>query len=471
VPHSWFHVAAQRLIAVAIAVAVTAAYAAPCAAQSRSTLGDLSDSFEDVAARVTPAVVQVFATGYTAGPGLIAKQRGSGSGVVVDADGYIVTNAHVVEGARRVRVLIPLSPDAASAQRSILKTPGREVGGQIVGIDRETDLAVIKVPVKGLASLPLGDSDAVAQGQVVLAFGSPFGLENSVSMGIVSSVARQLRPEDPLIYIQTDATINPGNSGGPLVNAEGDVVGINAMIFSQSGGSEGIGFAIPANIVSDVYQQIRATGRVRRGEIGVHAQTITPTLARGLGIEQNSGVIIGDVFPGGPAARAGLQVGDVVVALDGKPMENGRQLDVNVYRESVGAEVTIEYLRGGTKGAARVTVVERPDDPQRFEELVSPEENLVPRLGILAVDMSPRIASMLPPQRRSTGVVVAAQSPDGPAWQDGFRPGDVIHAVNGRTVTDLDDLRAAVAALGPGDAVAVQLQRGTRLQFLAFEME
>jgi len=454
-----------------IAAALIIAFAATPASAQKNSLGELSNSFQDVSARVTQSVVQVFATGYGSGPGLLTKQRGSGSGVILDSSGYIVTNAHVVAGALRVQVALPLRAEDLDGRTSILKSGARIVGGQIVGVDRETDIAVIKVSEKDLPVLKLADSDEGRQGQLVLAFGSPLGLDNSVSMGVVSSVARQLRPEGSVVYIQTDATINPGNSGGPLVNADGDVVGINTMIFSQSGGSEGIGFAIPSNIVHAVYLQIRSTGRVRRGEIGVHAQTITPTLARGLGLSQTHGVVLGDVYPDGPADKAGLRAGDVMLMLDGKPMENGRQFDVNIYRKIVGKDVTIEYRRGSDTGSARVSVVERPDDPGRFEEMVTPEENLVPRLGILAINMGRQIATMLPRQRKSDGVVVAAQSAEGPAWREGFRAGDIIYSVNGRTIRDLDDLRNAVGKMLPGDAVVIQLQRGVRLQFLAFEME
>jgi serine protease Do len=459
-----------RLFHLVMLAAVLCALAAPATTAQR-TLADLSDSFEELTEAVTPSVVQVFATGYGTGPGLLTKQRGTGSGVILDADGYIVTNFHVVAGARRVQVSIPVPDESLKGRTSILRHSVRLVGGQVVGMDRETDIAVIKVQAKGLPALRLGDSDAVDQGQLVFAFGSPLGLENTVTMGVVSSVARQLEAESPVVYIQTDAPINPGNSGGPLIDSDGNVIGINTMIFSQSGGSEGIGFAVPSNIVRAVYEQIRATGRVRRGEIGVHAQTITPALARGLGLEHTWGVVLGDVYPGGPADEAGLQIGDVVLSLDGKPMENGRQLDVNIYGKLVGGEVTIEYLRGGKKASARVGVVERPNDPGRFEQMVTPENNLVERLGILVLDLTPRIASMLPPQRKGDGVVVAAQSIEGPAWRDGFREGDVIYAVNGRAVTDVDALRDTVDDILPGDAVVVQIQRGRRLQYVAFDME
>jgi len=191
-------------------------------------------------------------------------------------------------------------------------------------MDQETDLAVLRIPDRELPFLELGDSDELKQGQLVLAFGSPFGLENSVTLGVVSSVARQFRPEDPVVYIQTDAPINPGNSGGPLVDAHGKVMGINTFIVSQSGGNEGVGFAVPSNIAKNVFTQIRSTGRVARGEIGVYAQTVTSTLAEGLGLSQEWGVVLGDVLPGKPADMTGLKVGDLILALNGKIMENGR---------------------------------------------------------------------------------------------------------------------------------------------------
>ena len=239
-----------------------------------ATLDELNRSLQDLSERVGPAVVQIMTTGYgsiegtdLSSAGLVVTQRRNGSGVILDSDGYIVTNAHVVKGARRVQVLLAVLPDERAQWRSILKPRGRMVSARIVGIDSETDLAVLKIEEKGLSSLELGDSDQLRQGQLVVAFGSPFGLGNSVTMGVVSSVARQLRPGDPMIYIQTDASIYPGNSGGPLVDTEGRVVGINTFILSQSGGSEGIGFAAPSNIVRNVFRQIRKTGRVRRGQI------------------------------------------------------------------------------------------------------------------------------------------------------------------------------------------------------------
>lgn len=446
--------------------------------QALAELGRMSGRFQALSRRVSPAVVQVLATGYqppqqgdAPGTGLLSRRQVGGSGVILEPDGYVVTNLHVVEGAGRIRVQLPIPVDDAAPGQSILKARGKIVGARIVGVDRETDLAVLKVEETGLPHLELGDSDGLSPGQLVFAFGSPLGLDNSVSMGIVSAVARQLRPEDPMIYIQTDATINPGNSGGPLVDASGRVVGINTLILSQSGGSEGIGFAAPSNIVRNVYQQIKLNGYVRRGEIGVHAQTITPTLAEGLGLPRQWGVILGDVYPGGPADRAGLRVGDIVLGLDGKPMENGRQFDVNLYRTPIGEAVTLEILRGGEVLTVPVPVLERSDDIHRFAPMVSPEENLLPRLGILAVDLNPRIAEMIPGLRARRGVVVAARSPDATYGRVTLQPGDVILSLNGRPIDGLAAFRRAVDGLSTGSPVALQVERRGRLQYVAFEIE
>src|SRR3954453_3910617 len=310
----------RLLVALAAALSLVvpaAASQAPTAATA--DLRAVSRNFEALTERISPAVVQIFAVGYvlpedeTEDRSLLTSERSTGSGVLVDATGYIVTNAHVVQGAHRVQVQVQ-SP-RREGQRSVLRPRPRLLTARIVAVDEETDLAVLKVDEAGLPAVTLADSDTVHPGQIVLAFGSPLGLDSSVTMGVVSAVARQLEADDPMIYIQTDASINPGNSGGPLVDAEGRVIGINTLILSQSGGNEGLGFAAPSNIVKNVFEQVREYGHVRRGEIGVRAQTITPTLAEGLHLTRDWGVVLGDVVPEGPAARAGLQVGDIVVAL------------------------------------------------------------------------------------------------------------------------------------------------------------
>ena len=232
-------------------------------------LSDLDGSIEALVRTVDPTVVQIFTTGLTPSEGIVAgqselvtTQRASGSGVVVDAGGYIVTNAHVVRGASRIRVEIPM----LSAGQSLLARRSRIVNAKLIGLDDETDLAVLKIDAAGLKTLPFGDSDALRAGQMVLAFGSPLGLHNSVSFGIVSAVARQLEPDSPMVYVQTDASINPGNSGGPLVDSQGRLVGVNTLMMSTTSSNSGLGFAAPSNIVKTVFEQIKQNGRVRRGE-------------------------------------------------------------------------------------------------------------------------------------------------------------------------------------------------------------
>lgn len=443
--------------------------------KTEAALAHLSSSFEALSQRIGPAVVQIFTIGYRpvrggANSGLLSKRRSGGSGVILDPEGYIITNAHVVEGAQRVQVLLTVSQPSVPQRASILKPRGKMVEAQIVGIDRETDLAVLRIPERELPFVELGDSDQVKQGQLVLAFGSPLGLENSVTLGVVSSIARQLRPEDPVVYIQTDASINPGNSGGPLINANGKVVGINTFIFSQSGGHEGLGFAVPSNIVENVFKQIRKTGRVGRGQIGVHAQTVTPTLAAGLRLSREWGVVLGDIFPWGPADMAGLKVGDLILSLDGKVMENGRQFDVNLYRR-VGDIITVEVLRGSQKLFFRVPVIEREDGFASFAGMVTSDKNLVPQLGILGIDIDSKVAKLLSPPRKLGGVLVAARSVDSLYWQDGFLPGDVIYVINGKAVASLAGLRVIVSDLKTGDPVVAQVQRQGVLGFIAFEID
>ena len=438
------------------------------------SLAALNESMEQLTLRVNPSVVQVFVTGYApiqdgtfSGAGL-AKQRSGGSGVLVDPDGYIVTNLHVVQDAIRIQVRLAPPPRDQDPRRSIIRAPTRILGAQLIGFDRETDLAVLKIEKSGLPFLPFGDSDKLSQGQFVMAFGSPRGLENSVSLGVVSAKARQLQPDAPMVYIQTDASINPGNSGGPLVNVQAEVVGINTFIFSQSGGNEGLGFAAPSNIVKHVYHQIRQHRRVRRGIIGVNAQTITPILSQGLGLKRAWGVILGDVLPGSPASLAGLKAGDIVLTLNGKAMENGRQFNVNLYQIAVDKRVEIEVLRGTTARKFQVRVIERPDDPERFSELANPEDNLIPNLGILAIEITPDIAVLLPSPRKLGGVLVAARSVDAPFSDGGLIPGDIIFQLNGSQVNSLKKLHQEASKLASNSPVVLQVQRQGQLHYVAF---
>ena len=441
-------------------------------------LRDASEQLERLAERVGPSVVQLLTLGYATADladgergVLVAPSRGAGSGVIVDAGGYIVTNAHVVQGAHRIQVELPVRESGVPG-RSLVRPRPRLVGAQLVALDEETDLAVVKVSEKDLPALTFADSDTVRPGQIVMAFGSPLGLNSSVTLGVVSAIARQLESEDPMVYLQTDAPINPGNSGGPLVNLEGQIVGINTLILTQSGGNEGLGFAAPSNIVRRVFEQIRQFGRVRRGEIGVRAQTITPLLAEGLQLGRDTGVVLSDVYPGGPASKAGAEVGDIVLRLDGKPMENGRQLQVNLYSRAVGDTVRLDLERRGTGLTLSVPVVEREDDPYRFSAMARPEEHMIPRLGVLGLSMTSDLAALLPDLRVASGVVVAGASGEAVPGSDGqLNAGDVIHAVNGHAVRTLADLRAAVDALKVGDAVVLQVERDAELLYITLRIE
>jgi serine protease Do len=460
-----------RICAVGAAVALGGATVGWPSAQAPDDLVALDSRLETLARQVAPSVVQVVTSGYTPGAGaLLSPARSYGSGAIVDPDGWIVTNAHVVEGARALHVeLLRLREPGESG--SILRPRSRRLPARLVGADLETDLAVLKIEATDLAALPLADSEELRQGQIVLAFGSPLGLENSASLGVVSSVARQLALDSPMIYVQTDASINPGNSGGPLVDVQGRMVGLNTLIATQSGGHDGIGFAAPSNIVKAVYEQIREQGRVRRGVIGVRAQTITPALGDGLGLGVRSGVVLSDIRPGGPAAVAGLQAGDVVVALDGKPMENARQLDVNVYQHALGDTVALEVLRNGVRRRFTVTVVERPRDPDRFASLVTPDRNLVPRLGVLAVELDEKLVQAAGPLRHREGVLIAARSGVGSGTDDDLRPGDVVYAVNGVSVRGLAELRSAVGRPAAGESLVFHVERGGRLLYVVVELE
>lgn len=435
-----------------------------------SALGDLSSSFEQLAAKISPAVVQIFASGLsiersvqaTGQEGVVSQQSASGSGVIVDEQGHIITNAHVVAGATRVEV--SMSERVPAAGESILSGRGPLLAAEIIGVDTESDLAILRIDVEGVPFVPFGDSDELEQGQLVFAFGSPLGLQNSVSMGVVSSVARQLEPEGSMVYVQTDAAVNPGNSGGPLVNTRGELVGINTLIYSRSGGSDGLSFAAPSNIVENVFMQIRDDGRVRRGAIGVRAQTITPRLADGLGLPRPWGVILSDVTPGAPAATAGLLIGDVVLRLDGKLMENGRQFDVNLYRYRPGTRVTLEIYRGGESLTVQVLVAERPEFADPLAAALASGRNLVRELGIFAVDLG-KVIQFMPGPRARRGVVVAALL-DQLGAAHAFETSDVIYSINGQPIGNVAELRLLLAQTKRPGTVVFHVQRDGELVFV-----
>jgi serine protease Do len=443
------------------------------AAQSSKidSLTDFSRSIRSLTQKVSPAVVQIVVSGYgsledndSTQASALTRQRSTGSGVVVDSDGYIVTNAHVVRGAVKVRVLI------AAAKRA---DSGAPLDAKIIGIDRGTDLALIKVDRADLPVLPFGDSDTLRQGDLVLAVGSPLGLQNSVSMGVVSSPARQISEDNPLAYIQTDASINPGNSGGALINVDGQLMGINSFIYTQSGGSQGIGFAIPSKIVQNVYQQIKRKGHVHRGEVGVFVQDISPILAAGLNLPQDYGVIVTDVTPGGPADKAGIKTRDIISALDTKPIEFAREFELVFYRRQKGDQISVKIVREGRAlpEAIVIEVAEPEDEGDALADSVKPETNLIPRLGILCVEIDAQIAKLLPDLRQPEGIIVAAKSPAGQGRYIDFEAGDVIHAMNDVPVGSLESFRDNVNKFKAGDPVVLLIERNGAFRYIAFEIE
>ena len=446
----------------AVCVPAVSAQQPPPRRGSIATLTDLSASLEDLAQRVSPCVVQIFVTAYAPqdeqaeGASEPAIEHTSGSGVILDPDGYIVTNTHVVENATKLEVQI---------------RKGRMMPARLVAADHDTDLAVVKVDATGLPTLMFGDSDALKPGQLVLAFGSPLGLESTVTMGVVSAVARQLEADDPMVYIQTDAPINPGNSGGALVDTEGRLVGVNTLIYSQSGGSEGIGFAAPSNIVRNVFTQIKKDGRVRRGEIGVTPETLTPVMAEALGIDERAGVILADVDEDGPSGKAGLRPGDVVLSVDGRPVENARHLRVTVFTRPIGDTVKLSIVRGAERRTVSVPIVERDEDIAELERAAAGHTESIASLAVRVVDVTATVAEALGNLRSKSGAVVVSVSAEAPYSAQGrLEEADVIHGLNGRSVTNVAELKRLAGSLKPGAAVALQIERDGQLQFIAFRV-
>jgi len=436
------------------------------------------DNYYQLVEKVNPAVVQLTVEGFGSPKkalrgqsSLFSRNIQTGSGVIIDSTGYIVTNAHVIAGARSIQVLLPPGTNYNPKKNSILRPKGNVLDAEVIGLDKETDVGLIKIPDGDYPYLKFGDSDKLRPGQRVFAFGSPLGLENSVSMGIISSTARQLKPEDPMIYIQTDAPINPGNSGGPLVNPEGKIVGINTLNVSLTGGSQGLGFAGPSNIIYDIYKQLRENGRVKRGVIKVNAQTIDPRLAKGLGLNNYYRVILGDVLPGGPADFVGLKPGDIIISMDGKQLENARQMNVNIYGKPIGSTIALEVFRDGEIFQRDVEVVQREDQQAQFMNYVDPQKNFVEELGILAIDLNRELREMLPPLRKRGGVLVAASNGKSRVVGDAMQPGDVIYQLNGNEISSFTEFDKMLTALQAPTTIVLQIERAGTLMYLAYEFE
>jgi serine protease Do len=437
----------------------------------------MNEAVDALTRKVWPSVVQILVSSYGAREesgradtsAVIGPQRSTGSGFVIDAEGYVLTNAHVVSGAQRVQIVIP-ADNADGTLATALSARTTVLPARIVGITSELDLAVLKVEGAKLPALPLATYSQLRQGETVFAFGSPVGLRNSLTHGLVSAVARQVDPDSPLIFIQTDAPINPGNSGGPLVNIRGEVVGVNTFIFSQSGGNEGLGFAIPSATARTAFRQLKQFGQLRRQEVGMSMQTITPGMATALGLARGYGVIVSDVWPKGPAEAAGLKVGDVLVSVDGQPADNLPTVSYNFRLRDSTENVKLVVLRGTQEQTLSITPVEDRSEFDSVSTMADPAKNLVPELGILGVEIDKRIAAAATGLRDPYGIIVVARAA-GAASEVPLLPRDVIRSVNTRQITTLQGLRDAVKAITPGSTVTLQVQREGRLRYVSFTLD
>ena len=440
-------------------------------------LDQLSASIRELTRRVSPAVVEILVTGYGVpeeGNGRtsneISRQKSSGSGVLVDPSGYIMTNAHVIQGAVSLKVLVSrvTTPGGAPAPR--FQSP-RTFDARVLGVDRDSDLALLKIDERGLPALRFGESDNLSQGDLVLALGSPMHLRNSLAMGVISSPARAIRDDDPILYVQTDASINPGDSGGALINTNGRLIGLNTFIMTKSGGNEGIGFAIPSDVVQNVYRQLRQNGVVSRGTVGLFVENITPPMAKGLDLAVPEGVVVADVDPEGPADFAGFKRMDIILSLNDKAIDTARQFDDAVYRRPIGAKVNIAVQRGRKKLSLIARIGGHTSKVDPLTALISPAKNLVPRLGIFCIEIDDRLTQMIPGLRRQYGLLVAARSPEGQAPFIDLRPGDIIHTLNNLPIALLDLFRMRIDEFKQGDAVALQIERDGHFQYVAFEID
>ena len=446
--------------------------------RSENTLRKLNESVDALIKKVSPSVVQILVTGY--GPVestehsttalTLGRQRAIGSGFVIDSSGYIITNAHVVAGAQRVQLVVPEGMTAGGSLQAILSARTNIVPAHVVGVAKDIDLALLKADNVNLPALSLAPYRNVRQGEFVLAFGSPEGLRNTVTLGVVSSVARQTDPDSPMVYIQTDAPINPGNSGGPLVNVDGEVIGINTFILTQSGGNEGIGFAIPSGVVNVAYQQIRKFGHIHRTQIGIGMQTISPVLAAAMNLPRSYGVIVSDVVPDSPAMAAGVHVGDVLLTVDGRLADSIPFVSFRLMSVDAGAKVHLEVLRDKQKLAFDVPVLEAPHEMDQIASLADPEKNLVRPLGIIGIEIDKKIAAMTSDLRDPFGILVVARSNDA-TGDIPLAAADVIRTLNGQPMTTLERLRATLKSLQPGAPVVLQIQREERLLFVAFTLD
>jgi serine protease Do len=356
-----------------------------------------------------------------------------GSGFIISRDGFILTNAHVLEGAKTVTIGLK---------------DHREFKAKVIGLDRPTDIALLKVEAENLPVVRLGNSNQLRVGQWVLAIGSPFGLEQTATQGIISALGRSLPGDSYVPFIQTDAAVNPGNSGGPLFNLDGRVIGVNSQIYSNSGGYMGVSFAIPINVAMEVVDQLKTTGKVERGWLGVLVQDVTAELAKSFGLENAAGALVSRVLAEGPAGKAGIEVGDVITAYNGEPIRRSSDLPPLVARTRPGDTATLTVVRGGKARDVKITVEQLPEAP----EAQAPAEPPPGRLGLTVGALPPAIAGEM------QGVLVLGVG-EGPAAQAGIREGDIIQRINNTAVNSPEEFERLVEKLPTGQPIPVLIAR------------
>lgn len=377
------------------------------------------------------------------------QENSLGSGVIVSSDGIIITNAHVIDKADNIKVLLG---------------DKREFTGKVVGVDTKTDIAVIRIAAKGLPTISWGDSDKLEVGQYVLAIGNPFGLNSTVTLGIVSAIGRSgMGIEDYENFIQTDAAINPGNSGGAMVNTHGELVGINTAIISRSGGYMGIGFAIPSNMAKGVMDSLIKHGKVVRGYLGVSIQDVSSEMAKQFGLKQANGALVSDVVSGSPADKAGIKSGDVITSFNGKEIENSTSLRNRVADTAVDSSVPVEVVRDKKPMTLNVKIVEQPKDMNVAADTVKGNVSSAALAGLQVRNLTREEANQLG-LRGTTGVLIADVESGSAADQAGIQQGDVILELNRKTVRNVDDYRKIAKSIGKEDSALLLIARqGGRL--------
>ncbi len=381
------------------------------------------------------------------------RQEGEGSGVVISEDGYILTNHHVVGEADRISVKL---------------NDGRQFEAELIGTDPESDVGVIKIEVNNLQPIPLGDSDDIKVGEWVVAIGNPFGLSNSVSTGIISAKGRSnIGIVDYEDFIQTDAAINPGNSGGPLLNLQGEMIGINTAIFSRSGGYMGIGFSIPINMAKVIYEQLKDTGTITRGYLGIWMQDLTSELAESFDLDENQGVVISEVVPDSPAAEAGFQTGDVIIEFEGKPVQSAGDLRNWVAMISPETKIEMVVIRNGSKQTLTPTIAKRDESAiASREQGEEPEDKtILNKIGINVQNLSPDLAEQFDYDEEQ-GVIITEVEAYSPAARQGIRPGTLIIEVNREPVADVDQfISVAKKAIERGNMLLL-IKQGERSRYV-----